>query len=106
MAAYGSEYKYAVNVVLPSGDELEHCDFEITTYTNASKGVTFKKTDSVHIKNVDANTYKVIIDKDSALKIGRGKVMARIVIHIPDDDYPDLCRTEVYDEMYTGWTIT
>lgn len=106
MSALGTEFKYGIKVQLQDGKHLKDCDFEVTTYVHSNKAVTFSKSDTTHIKPIDDDTYKVIIDSDSALTIGRGRIMAKIVIHVPDDpDYSDGRRTEIYSDLYTGWTI-
>lgn len=100
-----SEYKYSIGFPPIDGIHLEDCDFEVKTYVYANKFVTFKKGDETHIKKIDADHYKVIVDKENSLKIGRGKVLAELTVHIPDGDFQDGYRTEVVRDMYTGWTV-
>lgn len=78
-------------------------DFEVTTYVYPNKTVVFKKSDTDFVKPVDNDTYLVVIDSDNAQKVGRGKVLAKLTIHIPDGDFKDGFRTEIYDKIDTGW---
>lgn len=106
MLALGSEFKYGVTFP-PIGDvHLENCEFEVQTYVQTNKYVTFKKSDEKHIQKIDADTYMVIIDKENALKIGRGAILSKLIVHIPDSDFEDGIRTEIYENCSTGWLIT
>ena len=105
MLALGSEYKYGVTFPPIGGLHLENCDFEVETYVYTNRSVTFKKNDTKHIQKMDADRYMVIVDKESALKVGRGVVLAKLTVHIPDDDFDDGVRTEIYDKLKTEHTI-
>lgn len=106
MIALGSEYKYGVGFPPIDGIHLEDCNFEVKTYVSHNKSVTFKKSDEVHIKKKDADNYIIIVDKENALKIGRGNVLSELTIYIPDGDFLDGFRTVIIKDMYTGWIIT
>lgn len=106
MSALGTEFKYGVRMP-PIGDiHLEMCDFEVETYVYTNKSVKFSKGDTKHIHKIDKDSYMVIVDKESALKIGRGVILAKLIVHIPDNDFEDGFRTEVYDKLQTSWIIT
>jgi hypothetical protein len=105
MSALGTEYKYGIRMS-PIGDiHLEECEFEVKTYIFSNKGVIFKKGDERHIKKIDADSYAVVVDKENALKIGKGVVVAEVTLHIPDADFDDGFRTEVIDGICTGIVI-
>lgn len=106
MSALGTEFKYGIRVGPVSGLHLQDYDFEVTTYVNPIRSVTFRKSDTEHVKPIDADSYSVIVDKVNAVKVGRGTVLAQVVVHIPDGDFPDGVRTEVYKDLCTGVTIT
>lgn len=105
MIALGSEYKYGITFPAIGNIHLDDCDFEVETYVYTNRSVTFKKGDEKHIQRMDADRYMVVVDKENALKIGRGVIMAKLTVHIPDGDFEDGFRTEVYDKLCAGWTI-
>lgn len=106
MSALGTEYKYGIKLPPIDGIHLSEMDFEVTTYVYSNKSVTFKKSDEKHIKMINEDSYKVIVDSESAIKIGKGKVLAKLTIHIPDLDFEDGFRTEIYDDLCTYQVIT
>lgn len=100
MGALGT-FKYGLRME-PIGDiHLEDCDFDITSYVFTNRSVTYRKGDSTHLKKIDEDSYKIIVTEEDAMKIGKGKVMAKVTIRIPDSDYEDGFRTEVYDRIWT-----
>lgn len=106
MSALGTEFKYGIRIQEIDGYRLEDYDFEVTTYVYTNKSVTYRKNDINHIKPLDTDSYKIIVPSEDAMKIGRGVVMAKVTCHIPDADFQDGYRTEVYDKLCTGVTIT
>lgn len=106
MSALGTEFKFMFTVEPRHGIQLSGCDFECTVYTYKNRTVTFQKSDEVHVKKLTDDSYKVVVDKENALRIGRGVVKMMLTIHIPDSDYQDGFRTEVYDDICTGVTVT
>jgi hypothetical protein len=106
MSALGTEFKYGIRIQEIDGYKLKDYDFDVTTYVYTNKSVTYKKGDTKHIKPIDDDSYMVIVPLDDAMKIGGGKVMAKVTCHIPDADFQDGYRTEVYDKLWTGLTIT
>lgn len=106
MGALGTEFKYGIRMKPIDGIHLENCDFEITTYVFANRSVTYRKDDAIHVKKIDEDSYKIVVYAEDSIKIGKGKVMAKITIRIPDSDYEDGLRTEIYDRLCTGETIT
>lgn len=105
MISFGSEYKYSVSIPPIGGTPLSALDFEVTTYVYTNKAVTYKKSDTEHVKKLNNDTYIIVIDTENALKVGRGNVLAKLTIHIPDGDFKDGYRTEIYDGLDTGWKI-
>lgn len=106
MNALGTEFKYGLRMG-PIGDvHLEDCDFEVETYVSANRRVVYRKGDVRHVQRIDADSYKVIVYAEDAMTIGRGNVLAKVTIHIPDSDYDDGFRTEIYKSLCTGVTIT
>ena len=105
MSALGTEFKFGVRVSQIDGVHLEDCDFEVSVYVYTNKSVLYKKSDDKHVKKMDEDSYKIIVTSDDALKIGRGRVLATLTIHIPDGDFEDGYRTEVYDKLDTQWVI-
>lgn len=106
MSALGTEFKYGVRMTPIDGIHLENCDFEVTSYVYTNKAVTYRKGDVKHIKRINEDSYKIIVDSEDSVKIGRGKVLAKISISMPDGDFEDGFRTEIYDKIWTGKTIT
>lgn len=106
MSALGTEFKFGIRVTPIDEMHFDTFDFEVTAYVFENKSVTFKKSDRVHIQKIDQDSYKVVVDAENAMKIGRGRVMAKVEVYIPDADFEDGFRTEVYDKLWTGVTIT
>ena len=105
MVALGTEIKFGIRFPQIDGVHFEDCDFEVSVYVYTNKSVTYKKGDEKHIKKMDEDSYKVVMTSDDALKIGRGHILATLTIHIPDGDFEDGYRTEVYDKLDTQWVI-
>jgi hypothetical protein len=106
MSALGTEFKYGLRLTPIDDVHLEDCDFEVETYVNANRRVMYRKGDVKHVQRIDADSYKIIVYAEDSRKIGSGKVMARVTIRIPDSDYDDGFRTEIYNDICTGRTIT
>lgn len=106
MSALGTEFKYGVRMAPINGIHMEDCDFEVTSYVYTNKAVTYSKGDAKHIQRINEDSYRIIVDSEDSVKIGRGKVLAKILISIPDSDFEDGFRTEIYDKIWTGKTIT
>ena len=103
MLSFGSEHEYEIRISPIMGIPLKDLDFEVSTYVYSNRAVTFKKTDTEHIKPVDNDTYMVVIDTENALKIGRGKEFAKITLHIPNNHFKDGIQTVILKELETGW---
>lgn len=106
MSAFGSEFKYGLRMTPIDDIHLDNCEFEVETYVFANRKVVYKKGDVKHIQRIDDDSYKIVVDAEDAVKLGKGRVMARVTIRIPDSDYEDGFRTEIYDRLCTGETIT
>lgn len=84
----GTELKYAITITSP-GFDMGKDNFEVTL-KRGSKSLHFTKDDLV----VDEDgQYYVCFD---SADLGTGMVAAVITAYVPDDDFPDGLRTEVY----------
>lgn len=102
----GTEIKYGIRIPPIDGIPMSSFDFEVETYVYQNRKVTYKKSDTQNVMPLDDDSYKIIVPKEDMLKIGRGVLLAKVTCHIPDNDFPDGLRTEVYDKLHTGWVIT
>lgn len=106
MSALGTEFKYGLRIE-PIGDlHFDLFDFEVETYVFENKSIIYKKNDGIHIQKIDQDSFKVIVDEADAIRIGRGKVLAKVKVYIPDGDFIGGIRTEVYDKIWTKIIIT
>lgn len=104
MSALVKEFKYGV-IMTPLDDiHLDDCDFDIETYVYTNKSVTYHKGDENHLKPIDKDSYKVIVNSEDSVKIGKGRVMTKVTVKIPDADFEDGYRTEICN-LWTGITI-
>lgn len=84
---------------------MDTFDFECMLYVRENKGITFKKGDEV-VKRDNENNYIICVNSQDAMKIGRGSVKMKFTAHIKDEDFPDMKRTEIVDNICTGVVIT
>lgn len=105
MSALGTEFKINVNVEPMDGFHMADYDFECMLYVYTNKGVVYKKGDE-SMKKTDDDNYRICATSEDSLKLGRGSVKLKFTAHIPDADYPDGYRTEIYDNICTGVVIT
>ena len=106
MSALGTEFKINVHAEPIDGFHMSDYDFECTLYTAFNKRVTYKKSDTVHVKETDSDNYRIIVTSDDCLKLGKGVVYLKFTAYIRDYDFEDNLRTEVVDRICTGETIT
>ena len=87
----GSDAKIEFRTDLPDNLTLQDVDFTVTVYneTAVDRKVTCPKNECIP---TDKGTYIVLIDTDA---LGVGLLMLRVVIRIPDTDYPTGYRKEV-----------
>lgn len=105
MSALGTEFKINVNAEPIEGFHMSDYDFECILYVYTNRSVTFRKGDST-VKKTDDDNYRVIVNSEDCIKLGRGEVKLRFIAHIPDADFKDGYRTEIVDGICTGETIT
>lgn len=90
MASVGTEVKINVHAEPIGRLHMDDYDFEVKFYIYTNKSVTRCKEDLIR---VDRDNYIALID--SAL-LGAGKIKAKVTAYIPDSDFPDGLRTEVF----------
>lgn len=91
MAAFpylGTELKFKLDIVA-TGFSMTHDDFSVVV-TNGSRSVTINKSDCAH--DTQGNYYIMFDSND----LGPGTVKAIITAHVPDTDFPDDVRDEVF----------
>lgn len=93
-AVQGSERKFRLHMAPMGNVHLVDCRLKIEAYVYTNRRVSIG--DSSMFK-VDNDSYDIIIVSEDARAIGAGDVKLRIQIDIPDGDFPDRYRTEIYD---------
>ena len=88
----GSDTKIAFAADLPDGLKMEDVDFTGDVINADKKDVKVAFTKSDCIKTDEGATYVVLINSDD---LGVGTLMLRLVVMIPDTDYPTGFRKEV-----------
>lgn len=83
----GTEVKFLVTIEA-DGFDMERDDFNITLKRGGST-LVFDKTDLVH----DVDSFYLCFDTKD---LGSGVVTATITAYVPDNDFDDGLRTEVY----------
>lgn len=91
MSALGTEFTLNVHLEPIDGYHMEDYDFECEFFVLASKSVVIKKKD---MQKVDKDNYIAVLEKDNALKIGKGQINAMVTAYIPDTNYSDDVRQE------------
>lgn len=90
-AALGSDIKIEFNAELPDELTLQDVDFSVVVYnaTAIDKKQSYDKAECIL---TDDGTYVVLVNTED---LGAGQLMLRVVVHIPDEDYPSGYRKEV-----------
>lgn len=90
-AVMGSDIKIEFDAELPDELTLQDIDFSVVVYnaTAIDKKQSYNKTECIL---TDDGTYVVLVDTED---LGVGQLMLRVVVHIPDKDYPTGYRKEV-----------
>lgn len=90
-AVMGSDIKIEFDAELPDELTLQDVDFSVVVYnaTAIDKKQSYNKTECIL---TDDGTYVVLVDTED---LGVGQLMLRVVVHIPDKDYPTGYRKEV-----------
>jgi len=88
----GTKLKYLVKITA-SGFDMIADDFNVVL-TRGSKSATFEKSDLVF----DGEDYYVVFD---TTPFGAGELYYKITAHVPDGDFADGFRTEVFKKKLT-----
>ena len=88
----GTKLKYLIKITAVGFSMLTD-DFNIIL-TRGSKSVTFEKSDLV----TDGDDYYIIFD---TAQFGAGELYYKITAYVPDDDFPDGLRPEVFKKRLT-----
>ena len=91
MSALGTEFTLNIHLEPIDGYHMEDYDFECEFFVLASKSVVIKKKD---MQKVDKDNYKAVLEKENALKIGKGQIKAMVTAYIPDTNYSNDVRQE------------
>lgn len=87
----GTDLKFAVNIESP-GFSMDDDDFTVDL-VNGRRKLTLEKSDMVN--GEDGNWYLCF---DSS-ELGTGDIYIIVYAHVPDDDFDDGIRTEVYKDI-------
>lgn len=89
MSSIGTEYKINIKME-PLGEvHLTDCDFNARFYVGPTLYQVITKDDMIY---VDDDNYLALVDSSQT---GKGNLMARLTVEIPDADFGDGRRTEV-----------
>jgi hypothetical protein len=92
---YPSEHSYKLSMKpLQDGTRLSDCtlSIELQVYSNRKVDI-----DSSYIKKIDEDNILIVVTMDKAERLGKGE--AKIIVHIgiPDSDFPDGYRNQIYE---------
>lgn len=90
----GSERKFILKMEPIDGVHLGECRLRVEAFVYANKAI---ELDSSCLKKVDEDTYKIIIRSEDAEALGRVDFKFRVHIGIPDADFPDNYRDQIYE---------
>lgn len=90
----GSERKFILRMEPVDGVHLADCRLRVEAFVYANKVV---ELDSSCLKKVDEDTYKIIIRSEDAKALGQVDFKFRVHIGIPDADFPDNYRDQIYE---------
>lgn len=99
MSSLGTEFKINVHVEPIDGLHMSDYDFTCRFYIYTNRNVEISKSEMIR---VDDDNYIACIDSS---KLGVGTIMMRIIVQIPDADFPDGLRTEI-ETISTGLVIS
>lgn len=91
MSELGTELTLNVHLEPIDGYHMEDYDFECEFFVFTDRSIAKKKKD---MTMVDKDNYITMIEKEDALKIGRGQIKALVTAYIPDANYANNIRTE------------
>ncbi len=89
----GSERKFIIGMQPIDDVHLSECTIKVEIYS----GQRSVMLDESCVKYVDDDSIKVIVKKEDALALGGVIFKFRIHIGIPDADFPDNYRNQIYD---------
>lgn len=91
---HGSERKLRLSMK-PLGDiHFADCKVRIEAFVYTNKSVSI---DESRILKVDEDSYDILLCTDDAVLLGKGDIKLRVYIGIPDGDFPDEYRNQIYE---------
>ena len=90
----GSERKFTLKMEPVDGVKLKDCTLRVEAYAYANRSVVL---DEKHIIRKDDDSVKVLITSDVARQIGGGSIKLKVYLGIPDEDFHDGYRNQVYE---------
>lgn len=88
----GGDYKFSIDIKV-SGFSMERDDFTIVLI-NGKKKLTLHKRDLVRS---ESGVWYICFSSDD---IGAGDVTIVVYAHVPDDDFKDGIRTEIFKDNF------
>jgi hypothetical protein len=88
----GSERKFTLKMKPIDGVRLGDCTLKVELMAN---GKSIMLDESNLVKD-DEDTYKILLCKEDAEALGSNNIKARVYIGIPDKDFPDGYRDQIY----------
>lgn len=89
----GTELKFNCSLSLPSDLTMDGVDFSATFTGENGKSLEIKKAD---MKRVDEKNYLALVDTSL---VGKGRYICTFTVYIPDEDFADSLRTEIFDVL-------
>ena len=86
----GTKFKLNIEITPIDGVTLDDYDFEIDVWASSKKVAHYTKMDTI---KVDSNNRMIRVDTE---ELGAGDLKYKIRAIIPDGDFPDGVRPEVY----------
>lgn len=84
----GTEKKLVVSIEPIDNISMDDYDFKVEVYTKG-RPITITKEQSVR---KDKDNYAICVDTS---KLGKGRMMVKVIAYIPDADFDDMLRTEI-----------
>ena len=85
----GSEIKLNISIETIGNTTMDDYDFSVEAFTSEVRVVTLSKQ---QMHRVDSNNYIVIVD---TTLVGPGRLMVRVIAHVPDTDMDAGTRREI-----------
>ena len=90
----GSERKFTLKMEPIDGVHLADCKLKVGAFVSVSNVIPI---DNSCVTVVDEDTLKVLIKKEVAEAIKSTNIKFRVEIGIPDSDFPDNYKDQIYD---------